>query len=88
MSASQHSPLATIMRARASLRPPAVTFTARIGRSSRSGSSAASVSVPGVTSRITFLSTGPFEVAGSPSCSQIATDSPIFTSRARYCSAA
>ena len=43
-----------------------------------------SVSVPGVTTRITFRSTGPLLVAGSPICSQIATDSPSLTSLARY----
>ncbi len=40
--------------------------------------------VPGVTTRMTLRSTGPFDVAGSPTCSQIATDSPSFTSLARY----
>jgi hypothetical protein len=54
--------------------------------SRREASSAASVSVPGVTTRVTLRSTGPLEVAGSPICSQIATDSPAFTSFARYCS--
>jgi hypothetical protein len=39
--------------------------------------------VPGVTMRVTLRSTGPFDVAGSPTCSQIATDSPSFTSLAR-----
>ena len=53
-----------------------------------SSSSAESVSVPGVTMRITCRSTGPLEVAGSPICSQIATDSPSFTSLARYGSSA
>ena len=47
-----------------------------------------SVSVPGVTMRVTLRSTGPLAVAGSPICSQIATDSPSFTSFARYCSTA
>ena len=47
---------------------------------------AESVSVPGVTIRVTCRSTGPFASAGSPICSQIATDSPSFTSFARYCS--
>src|SRR5206468_5392047 len=51
-----------------------------------SSSSEASVSVPSVTMRVTWRSTGPFAVAGSPICSQIATDSPSFTSLARYCS--
>ena len=41
-----------------------------------SGNSASSEMVPGVTIRTTFLSTGPLLVAGSPICSQIATDSP------------
>ena len=52
-----------------------------------SSSSAGSVRVPGVTMRVTSRSTGPFAVATSPTCSQIATDSPSFTSFARYCSA-
>ena len=60
---------------------------ARISVSRVSSSSAESVSVPGVTMRATWRSTGPLEVAGSPICSAIATDSPSFTSRARYCSA-
>ncbi|KOF54418.1 hypothetical protein AD428_07115 [Achromobacter sp. DMS1] len=33
-------------------------------------------------------STGPLDAPGSPICSQIATDSPSATSRARYCSMA
>ena len=44
--------------------------------------------LPGVTMRTTSRATGPLLVAGSPICSQIATDSPSFTSRARYVSAA
>ena len=51
-----------------------------------SSRSALSVSVPGVTMRVTARSTGPFDVAGSPICSQIAADSPSLTSFARYCS--
>ena len=35
-----------------------------------------SLTVPGVTIRITLRSTGPLLVAGSPICSQMATDSP------------
>ena len=38
--------------------------------------------------RDTLRSTGPLLVAGSPICSQIATDSPSFISLARYCSTA
>jgi hypothetical protein len=53
-----------------------------------SSSSAASVSVPGVTMRATARSTGPLLVAGSPICSQMTTDSPSLTSFARYCSTA
>ena len=45
-----------------------------------------SVSVPGVTIRVTCRSTGPLASAGSPICSAIATDCPSFTSLARYCS--
>ena len=52
-----------------------------------SSSSSGSVSVPGVTMRVIARSTGPFAVATSPTCSAMATDSPIFTSFARYCSA-
>jgi len=44
---------------------------------------ASSVTVPGVTMRTTLRSTKPLDVAGSPICSQIATDSPSATSRAR-----
>ena len=52
-------------------------------RVSFSSSSASSVSVPGVTTRTTSRSTGPLLFAGSPTCSQIATDSPSLMSRAR-----
>ena len=48
-----------------------------------SDSSASSVRVPGVTIRVTLRSTGPLLVAGSPICSQMATDSPFLTSFAR-----
>ena len=41
---------------------------------------ASSVTVPGVTMRTTLRSTGPLVVAESPTCSQIATDSPSLTS--------
>ena len=41
------------------------------------------IPMPGVTMRTTLRSTGPFDAAGSPTCSQIATDSPSATSRAR-----
>jgi DNA mismatch repair protein MutS len=51
--------------------------------SRRSSSRASSVTVPGVTTRTTLRSTRPLDVAGSPTCSQIATDSPSATRRAR-----
>ncbi|CZR30275.1 Uncharacterised protein [Legionella pneumophila] len=44
---------------------------------------ASSVTVPGVMIRVTCLSTGPLLVAGSPICSQMATDSPFFNNRAK-----
>ncbi|MNF72910.1 hypothetical protein D3C84_549000 [compost metagenome] len=57
--------------------------TAAIRLSLRSSSSASSLTVPGVMMRTTCRSTGPLLVAGSPTCSQITTDSPSFTSFAR-----
>jgi len=51
--------------------------------SRRSSRRAVSVTVPGVTMRTTCRSRGPFELDGSPSCSQIATLSPLRTSLAR-----
>ncbi len=48
-----------------------------------SGSSSLSVSVPGVTTRTTLRSTGPLPAPTSPTCSAIATDSPILIRRAR-----
>ena len=51
-----------------------------------SSSRALSVTVPGVTMRVTARSTGPLLVAGSPICSQMAADSPSFTKRTRCCS--
>ncbi len=53
-------------------------------RQSRLASSRfASVSVPGVTMRAMRRSTGPLLVAGSPNCSTITTDSPLFINFAR-----
>ena len=52
----------------------ACSATSRLSR--LPSSRPASVSVPGVTMRATLRSTGPLLVAGSPICSQIATDSP------------
>ena len=59
------------------------TNAAAIKTSRAFGSSALSVSVPGVITRTTARSTGPLLVT-SPICSQIAADSPAFTSFARY----
>ena len=56
--------------------------TASSSDSVLSPSSAMSVSVPGVTTRITLRSTGPLPPT-SPTCSQMATDSPSLISRAR-----
>ena len=46
------------------------------------------MTVPGVTTRTTSLSTRPLEVAGSPTCSQMATRWPFLMSLARYGSSA
>ena len=63
------------------LSPSVNTAATTLSRSA--DSSASSVSVPGVTMRVTLRSTGPLLVAGSPICSQMATDSPLRTSFAR-----
>jgi hypothetical protein len=57
--------------------------TASSSASLRSASRSLSVRVPGVTMRTTLRSTGPLLAPTSPTCSQIATDSPSFTSLAR-----
>ena len=57
--------------------------TASSSDSLLSDSSSLSVSVPGVTTRTTLRSTGPLAVATSPTCSAIATDSPILIRRPR-----
>ncbi len=86
VSHSQNCPAARLSQASPSL--PCATCTASNQLSRFSSSSAESVSVPGVTIRTTLRSTGPLLVAGSPICSQIATDSPNFTNRAKYDSTA
>ena len=48
-----------------------------------SSSKASSVTVPGVKTRVTARSTGPLEVAGSPRCSHIATETPFLINFAR-----
>ncbi len=80
-SATARRPLASAIQAIPAVVP--TTWIAASSASREAGSSAASVMVPGVTTRMTLRSTGPLEVAGSPICSQIATDSPSFTSFAR-----
>ena len=60
---------------------PGFAATSRLSR--LASSRLASVTVPGVITRSTLRSTGPLLVAGSPICSQIATDSPTFISFAR-----
>ena len=49
----------------------------------RSSNNNSSLTVPGVTIRTILRSTGPLLVAGSPICSQIATDSPSEMSLAK-----
>ncbi len=81
-SASRSSAPVTLSQARPQkLRVPACTASSVA--SALSLSSSASVSVPGVTTRTTLRSTGPLEAPTSPTCSQIATDSPSLMSRPR-----
>jgi hypothetical protein len=77
-------PLASSIQASPKLSPAMDSAASSVSR--RSSSSASSVTVPGVTTRTTCRSTGPLAFAGSPICSQIATDSPLRTARARYVS--
>ena len=63
---------------------PSTQWAATSRLSRRASSRCSSVSVPGVTIRVTRRSTGPRVAAGSPICSQIAADSPLRTSFARY----
>ena len=87
------SPSSTVSRPRARsthARPkreisvPSITvYTAANKFSRRSSSNAASVTVPGVKIRTTARSTGPRVLPTSPTCSQIATDSPLRSRRAR-----
>ncbi len=82
ISAILSDPLARLSHARPMRSPERCAASSRLSRVA--GSNAESVSVPGVTMRVTLRSTGPLAVATSPTCSQIATDSPSFTSLARY----
>ena len=86
VSVMRNSPDAMLIHARPSRCAFSDIASSRLSRFS--SSRAASLSVPGVTTRVTLRSTGPFEVAGSPICSQIAADSPSLIKRARYCSIA
>ena len=81
-SASCTRPWVTASQARPA-RPRAPACTASSSDSLLSLISSLSVSVPGVTTRTTLRSTGPLAVATSPTCSQIATDSPSLIRRAR-----
>ena len=83
-SATRSAPLARLSQASPTVDLSRVSASRML--SALSSSSAESVSVPGVTMRVTCRSTGPLASAGSPICSQMATDSPSFTSFARYCS--
>ncbi|MNT40765.1 hypothetical protein D3C72_1770980 [compost metagenome] len=81
-SASRSSAPVTLSQARPQkLRVPACTASS--SESLLSLSSSESVSVPGVTTRTTLRSTGPLLAPTSPTCSQMATDSPSLISRAR-----
>ena len=86
VSSTRKAPEASDSQASPTRGPAGATASSTFSR--RSSSRAASVSVPGVTMRVTCRSTGPLASAGSPICSQMATDSPRRISRARYCSAA
>ncbi len=80
---TQKRPLARSSHARPVTPSVAGVATAARKLACFASSSASSVSVPGVTTRTTSRSTGPLLVRGSPICSQIATDSPSRTRRAR-----
>ncbi len=85
-SVARRSPLASTSQAMPATQRLRSRWTAASAASALAFSRPVSVTVPGVTTRTTLRSTGPLLVAGSPICSQMATDSPILTSRARYCS--
>ena len=82
-SASEQRPLARLNQARPQRCPRGSRASASSVVSLRSASSSPSVTVPGVTTRVTLRSTGPLAVATSPTCSAIATDSPSLISFAR-----
>ena len=75
-------PCVTAIQAKPQRWRPAVCRDSKIA-SLLSDSSSLSVSVPGVTTRTTLRSTGPLAAPTSPTCSQIATDSPSLISRPR-----
>jgi hypothetical protein len=73
------APAGEVERTDAETRTRFATATSRLSRAASSSDS--SVSVPGVTMRVTLRSTGPLLVAGSPICSQIATETPAHQPR-------
>jgi hypothetical protein len=81
LSANPISPFESAVHARP--KRLATRLTATRTESLFSASRSVSVSVPGVTMRTTLRSTGPLVAPTSPTCSQIATDSPSRTSLAR-----
>ena len=81
-SAKCTTPWVTLSQAKPQRFLPAWCTASKIA-SLLSESSSVSVRVPGVTTRTTLRSTGPLDVATSPTCSQIATDSPSLIRRAR-----
>ena len=80
------SPEARLIRAKPTNPSPNERDRSQLSRVS--SNKALSVRVPGVSTLTTCLSKIPLLLAGSPICSQIATDSPILVSLAKYCSAA
>ena len=76
--------LSSVTRGRRYRRSPCFSVSAQMSAVSEEIDIAAlDYRLPGVTIRTTLRSTRPLDNAGSPICSQIATDSPCATSRAR-----
>jgi hypothetical protein len=81
--ARKQRPLARLSQARPQRCPRDSRASASSVVSLRSASNSLSVTVPGVTTRVTRRSTGPLAVATSPTCSAMATDSPSLISLPR-----
>ena len=89
MLAAQKRPLVSVSHTspRLAVGDRPILATASSTESDFSDKSALSVSVPGVTIRTILRSIVALPGSlGSPICSQIATETPSFTRRARYCS--